>query len=72
MSNFQIYDILLSLNVVLILANNADPGEMQRFAAFHLAIFCLQKYLFRSFQYTKGYKSYQYHELLNFIADTMI
>ena len=50
------YDVFLSLNVVLISADNADPGEMQRYAAFRLGIYCMQKYPFRSFQYTKDYK----------------
>ena len=46
-------DVLLSLKVVLILANRADPDEMQHYAAFHLGFHCLPKYQFRSFQYTK-------------------
>ena len=39
--------------VVLILANSADPNEMQHYAAFHLGLHCLPKYLFRGFQNTK-------------------
>ena len=42
------------MKIVLILANSADPDEMQDDAAFHLGVHCLQKYLFRSFQNTKG------------------
>ena len=36
---------------------NADPDEMQlqHNTAFHLGLHCLPKYLFRGFQYTKGY-----------------
>ena len=34
--------INLSLNVVLILANSADPDEMQHHAAFHLGLHCVQ------------------------------
>ena len=30
------YDVFLSLNIVLNLANSADPDEMQHYAAFHL------------------------------------
>ena len=45
-------DVFLSLKVVLILANSADPYEMQHYAAFHLCLHCLSKYLFRGFQYT--------------------
>ena len=39
----------LSLKVVLILtilANNVDPDKMQLYAAFHLGLHCLPKYLF--------------------------
>ena len=35
------YDVFLSLKVVLILANSADPDEMQHYAAFHLGLHCL-------------------------------
>ena len=43
-----------NLKVVWILANSADPEEMQHYAAFHLGLHCLPKHLFRGFQYTKG------------------
>ena len=46
---FVNYDVVLSLKVVLILANSADPDEMQHYAAFHLGLYCLP----RGFQYTK-------------------
>ena len=46
--------VSLSLKVVLILANSADPDEMQHYAAFHLGLTCLAMYPFRSFQYTLG------------------
>ena len=51
---FTNYDVFTSLKVVLVLANGADPDEMQHCAAFHLGLHCLPKYLFRCFQYTKG------------------
>ena len=35
------YDVFLSLKVVLILANSADPDEMQHYAAFLLGLHCL-------------------------------
>ena len=35
---------VLSMKVVLILANSAGPDEMQHFAAFHLSLYCLPKY----------------------------
>ena len=41
------YDVFLSLKFVLILANCADPDEMQHYAAFHLGLHCLQNYPFR-------------------------
>ena len=31
------------------LANSADSDEMQHYAAFHLGLHCLPKYLFRGF-----------------------
>ena len=38
------YDVFLSLKVVLILiANSADPDELQHYAAFHLGLHCLPK-----------------------------
>ena len=36
--------------LVFVLANIEDPDEMLHFAAFHLALHCLQKYPFRGFQ----------------------
>ena len=39
----------MSLKVVLILVNSADPDEMQHQAAFHLGLHCLPKYVFRGF-----------------------
>ena len=47
--NFLYKGVFLSLKVVLILANSADPDEMQ-----HLGLHCLPKYLFGVFQYTRG------------------
>ena len=35
------YDAFLLLRFVFILANSADPDEMQRYAAFHLGLQCL-------------------------------
>ena len=39
---FLSYDVFLSLEVVLILANSEDPDEMQHFAAFHLGLHICQ------------------------------
>ena len=44
---FLNYDEFLSLKVVLILTNSADPDEMQHYAAFHLDLHCLTKNPFR-------------------------
>ena len=37
---FLNYDVYLFLIVVLILANSADPDEMQNYSAFHLDFHC--------------------------------
>ena len=38
---------------VFVLANSADPNEMEHYAAFHQGLHCSPKYLFRVFlQYT--------------------
>ena len=47
-------DVVLSLNVVLILANSEDTDEMKQHAAFHLDLHYLPNNPFRGFQYTKG------------------
>ena len=47
----MIPSVFLSLKVVLILANSADPDEMEHDAAFHLDLHCLPKYPFRCVQY---------------------
>ena len=41
------YDAILSLNVVVFLADSADPDEMQHNAAFHLGIHFLRTFPFR-------------------------
>ena len=38
----------------LIIANCADPVEMQHYAAFHLVLHCLPKYPLGFFQYING------------------
>ena len=47
-------DIFLSLNVVLISVNSADPDEMQDYAVAYLGLHCLPKQPFRGSKYTKG------------------
>ena len=49
----------MSLKLVFILANSADPDEMLHCAAFHLGLHCFPKYPFRGFQYTKGVPNLQ-------------
>ena len=41
--------IFLSLKIVFVSPNCADPDEMPHFAAFHLGFHCLQGYRFRAF-----------------------
>ena len=43
---FQSNDVFMSLKIVYILANSADPDKMLPYAAFHLGLHCLPKYLF--------------------------
>ena len=52
------YCVFLSLDVILILANNGDPGEMQLYAAFHMGLHWLPKYPIRgsSMQMVEIYK----------------
>ena len=47
-------DVFLSLKIVFILANSADPDEMPHYAAFHLGLHCLPKYLYTGIQNEKG------------------
>ena len=51
--NYQVHVFQFG-KVVLILANSADPDEMQHDVAFHLSLHCLPKYLVTDFKYTKG------------------
>ena len=46
--------VFLSLKIDFDLVKCADPDEMLCCAAFHLGLHCLQKYLFRGSQSTKG------------------
>ena len=48
MSKCLDYDVFMSLEIVFILANRADPDEMPLYAAFHLGLHCLPKYPFRT------------------------
>ena len=52
MSQFPNYDVFKSLQI-LASAKSAYADEMQLYAAFHLRLHCLQKYLFMGFpEYT--------------------
>ena len=44
----------LSLKIDFVLANSADPDEMPHYAAFHLGLHCLPKYMFLGFLVHKG------------------
>ena len=48
-----LYNVFLSLKIVLILANSADPAEILPYAAFYLGLHCLQTYLFAGTQNEK-------------------
>ena len=51
----SIYHIVaISLKAVLVVANSADPHEMQHYPAFHLSLYSLPKSPCRGFQETKG------------------
>ena len=41
--------VFFCLKFFFTFTNSVDPDEMQHYAAFHLGIHCLQKYLFRGF-----------------------
>ena len=43
------FTVFLSLKVVIILENSADPDEMQLYVSFYLGLHCLSKYPFRGF-----------------------
>ena len=47
------FEVFLSLKVVLILANSADPYEIQHYAVFHLGLHCLPKYAVSSIHRVK-------------------
>ena len=47
------FNIFLSLKIVFILATSADSDDMPPYAAFHLGLHCLQKYLFTGIQNEK-------------------
>ena len=46
--------VFFCLKTFFTFSNSVDPDEMQHYAAFHLGLHCLQKYLFRGFPNTKG------------------
>ena len=46
--------VFFCLKIFFTFTNSVDPDEMQYYAAFHLCLHCLQKYLFRGFPNTKG------------------
>ena len=51
--NFQKI-VFFYLQIFFTFTNSVDPDEMQHYAAFHLGLHCLQKYLFGVFMNTKG------------------
>ena len=51
---FESSFVFLSLMIIFIVADSADPDEMPPYAAFHLGLDCLLKYLFTRIQNEKG------------------
>ena len=45
--------MFLSNNILFTISNSVDPDEMQHYAAFHLCLHYLQKFLFKGVQDTK-------------------
>ena len=45
--NFKKHIAFFCLTNFFTFTNSVDPDEMQHYAAFHLGLHCLQKYLFR-------------------------
>ena len=50
MLKFLNYDVFMSLKIVFICAISADPDEMPPYAAFHLGLHYLPRYLFTGVQ----------------------
>ena len=48
------YDIHIDTILKYGIVHFADPGEMLPYAAFHLGLHCLPKYMFTSIQNEKG------------------
>ena len=46
--------VFFCLKIFFTFTKSVDPDEMQHYAAFHLGLHCLQKYLFKGFLNTKG------------------
>ena len=44
----------MSMKIVFNLANSADPDEMPPYAAFHVGLHCLPKYLFTGIKNEKS------------------
>ena len=49
--------VVFFLKIDFVVANSADPDEMPHYAAFHLGLHCLPKYLFRGFRGQKFHSS---------------
>ena len=48
--------VFFCLKIFFTFTNSVDPDEMQQYAAFHLGLHCLQKYLYRGFPEYKWLK----------------
>ena len=56
------------MKIFFTFTNSVDPDEMQHYAAFHLGLHCLQKYLFRGFPNSKGYPLFHQYYFLFWIC----
>ena len=64
-------NIVFFVRSFLTFTNNADPDEMQHFAAFYLGLHCLQKYSFKglTFHLNNGGSNISDYVLLNLLKE---
>ena len=56
LSNFLSNCVFLLLKIAFILSNSADHNKIPHYAAFHLGVHCVPKYIFTGIQNEKGDK----------------
>ena len=60
--------VFFCMKIVNNFTNSVDPDEMQHYAAFHLGLHCLPKYLFRGFPEYKGLRVLTMSRLMRFFV----